>query len=102
MPADLVEREEGRPVAYVALHGHGTYPKVHALSSSSSCCICCCPTLSHSSAQAGIWRRAGFFANDQTSRDGAYWKPHTCKLLPAVQTGKLLAFASILSTSALG
>ena len=28
VPAEKVELEAGRPVAYVAKHGHGTYPKV--------------------------------------------------------------------------
>lgn len=58
VPAHEVERTaEGRPIAYVALHGHGTYP------------------------HAGIIRRAMLFANDQCSACGPEWKPKRCVLL---------------------
>lgn len=57
--ADKVERTcEGRIKAYVARHGHGTYP------------------------QAGIWWRAGCCANDLTSDKGPVWKASTVVLLP--------------------
>ncbi|KAK9787511.1 hypothetical protein WJX73_007386 [Symbiochloris irregularis] len=60
LPAAQVERTaSGRPIAYVARHGHGTYP------------------------HAGVYKRAGFFANDHCSDHGPEWNPDRCVLLPS-------------------
>jgi hypothetical protein len=52
----------GRIVAYVAKHGHGTYPS------------------------SGTQLRAGFFANDRTSSRGWSWAPRRLVLLRAAGT----------------
>lgn len=50
----------GRPAAFVALHGHGTYPA------------------------AGRQLRAMLFANDLCSDRGPVWRPRRCVLLPHI------------------
>jgi hypothetical protein len=67
--ADEVPRTaEGRPQSFVAINGHGSYPY-----------------------PGTIIRLFGAF-NDQTSRDGKLWAPHTCVLvtpegrLPSVES----------------
>ena len=58
-----VEAAAGRPVAYVARHGHGTY------------------------ASAGIHPRAWGLANDHCSASGPTWRPSTVVLLAADRGG---------------
>ncbi|KAK9838661.1 hypothetical protein WJX74_000956 [Apatococcus lobatus] len=61
LPAGVADREAstGRPRMYVALHGHGTYPR------------------------PASFMRAFFMANDRCSNAGAVWRPETCVILPA-------------------
>ena len=61
LPAGVADREAstGRPRMYVALHGHGTYPR------------------------PASFMRAFFMANDRCSNAGVVWRPDTCVILPA-------------------
>lgn len=52
--------QEGRPIAYTALHGHGVYP------------------------MPGRIPRHFFMGNDLCSAGGPVWRPHTVVLLPPV------------------
>ena len=60
LPAEAVDREPstGRLRMYVALHGHGTYPR--------PC----------------TFMRAFFMANDRCSNAGPVWRPGHCVILP--------------------
>jgi len=92
VPADKVPRtSSGRPVAYIALHGHGNYPRVSEVTVSGTHL----PSFTRrdSSAhtpnpfcliavQTGRILRHVFLGNDRCSENGPVWSPRKIVLLP--------------------
>jgi hypothetical protein len=70
--ADSVPRvvPSGRPIAYVALHGHGTYPRT------------------------GTIHRHFWLGNDKCSDRGVVWDPERLVLLPSMERGLQASVAS--------